>query len=384
MPNADPSMQLRAGLVALQAGDHVKALALLRPLGAANPTAPQLWMALAEAERLGGDQTAFLAAVDQLIRIEPMAVRAYGWKGDIHLARGDQRGAASWYREGVNRAALMDRVPEPLSGEVVRQQAALDQLNAAFAEQLNAGLHSSGVNAATLSDRFAESISILNGKANVQLQKPTTYYFPGLPQRAFYERDEFDWVSDVEAATNAVAAELATALAGHGGFAPYLTVEADRPDRDTHGMTGNANWSSLELTVRGEATAEGRARFPKTWAMLDQLPLCRIAQRAPTPMFSLLKPGARIPPHHGAINCRLICHLPLVVPGNGALRVGNQTRLWERGKLLIFDDSIEHEAWNDAASDRIVLIFDIWHPMVSEAERSGIDGLFQVIDGSSS
>jgi aspartyl/asparaginyl beta-hydroxylase (cupin superfamily) len=145
-------------------------------------------------------------------------------------------------------------------------------------------------------------------------------------------------------------------------------------------MTGNADWSSLELTYRGATAPDSRERFPKTWAMLDALPLCRIGRRAPAPMFSLLKGGARIPPHHGAVNCRLICHLPLVVPGNGALRVGNQTRAWEHGKLLIFDDSFEHEAWNDAASDRIVLIFDVWHPDVTEAERDGIAALFNVVD----
>ena len=97
-------------------------------------------------------------------------------------------------------------------------------------------------------------------------------------------------------------------------------------------------------------------------------------------MFSLLKARASIPPHHGMINTRLICHLPLVVPGGGALRVGNERRGWEVGKLLLFDDTIEHEATNDADADRIVLIFDVWRPELTAAERAAVVALFATID----
>jgi len=97
-------------------------------------------------------------------------------------------------------------------------------------------------------------------------------------------------------------------------------------------------------------------------------------------MFSRLAARARIPPHHGMINTRLICHLPLVVPGNGALRVGNVTRAWTRGELLIFDDSFEHEAWNDADTDRVVLIFDVWRPELSQLDRDAVNALFETVD----
>jgi hypothetical protein len=377
---ADIGQDLHAAMAALQAGDPAAARDLLAPLAEADRDNRQLWMGYAETLRQLGDDAAFEGAVDHLISIEPLAVRAYGWKGDLRLAGGDARAAASWYREGVRRAAMLPSVPPGLSSEIERQQAALDTLDAQFGAELAAGLSAAGVAPDAVSDRFAEAVDILNSRAQVQLQKPGLFYFPGLPQRAFYEREEFAWVGAVEAATNGIAAELASALATADGFAPYLTADPERPDRDSHGMTGNPDWSSLELTAKGQPVAQSRERFPKTWAMLDALPLCRIGTRAPTPMFSLLKAGARIPPHHGAINCRLICHLPLVVPGDGALRVGNRTRSWERGKLLIFDDSIEHEAWNDAASDRIVLIFDVWHPMVSAAEQAGIAALFDVVD----
>jgi aspartyl/asparaginyl beta-hydroxylase (cupin superfamily) len=86
-------------------------------------------------------------------------------------------------------------------------------------------------------------------------------------------------------------------------------------------------------------------------------------------LFSLLRPGARIPPHTGQINARLICHLPLIVPDGCGFRVGNEVRRWIEGETLIFDDTIEHEAWNNSGRLRVVLLFDIWRPELSLEER---------------
>lgn len=98
--------------------------------------------------------------------------------------------------------------------------------------------------------------------------------------------------------------------------------------------------------------------------------------KSPTIMFSLFRGHARIPAHTGMFNTRLICHLPLIVPPGCGFRVGNETREWREGKLLIFDDSIEHEAWNDSGEDRVVLIFDVWRPELSEQERHEVSALF--------
>ena len=85
--------------------------------------------------------------------------------------------------------------------------------------------------------------------------------------------------------------------------------------------------------------------------------------------FSRLEPKTRIPPHTGATNTRLIVHIPLVVPAGCGFRVGSETREWQPGTALIFDDTIEHEAWNDSDQPRVVLIFDIWNPLLTQAER---------------
>lgn len=97
-------------------------------------------------------------------------------------------------------------------------------------------------------------------------------------------------------------------------------------------------------------------------------------------MFSLLRPQTRIPPHTGVANVRLVVHLPLIVPPGCGFRVGNETRIWREGEAWVFDDTIEHEAWNDSDRDRYVLIFDVWNPRLSPAERELITAVMAAMD----
>ena len=95
----------------------------------------------------------------------------------------------------------------------------------------------------------------------------------------------------------------------------------------------------------------------------------------------MLAPGTHIRPHNGMLNTRLICHLPLVVPDGCRLRVGNDTRTVRAGEMLIFDDSIEHEAWNDSAESRAILLFEIWHPELTGAEHRALTAMFESVTG---
>ena len=174
--------------------------------------------------------------------------------------------------------------------------------------------------------------------------------------------------------------ELKAALADALPFRPYLQAREDRPTYDFHGLLDNPDWSTLYLWENGGPVEQNVARFPKTFAAMQQVPLPHITTRAPSILFSLLKPGARIEAHNGMINTRLICHLPLIVPPGCGFRVGNEVREWEVGKLLIFDDTIEHEAWNDSGEDRVVLIFDVWRPELTEDERRAVTAIFEAID----
>src|SRR3546814_16731501 len=103
--------------------------------------------------------------------------------------------------------------------------------------------------------------------------------------------------------------------------------------------------------------------------ILSRLPQPRVPGASPNAMFSLLAPRTAIPPHVGVDNTRLVCHLPLVVPAGCWFRVGAETRLWREGKAFAFDDTMANEAMNQSDALRVVLIFDAWHPDLSDVER---------------
>lgn len=116
-------------------------------------------------------------------------------------------------------------------------------------------------------------------------------------------------------------------------------------------------------------------RCPKTAGLLASLPMAVQEGHGPTVMFSVLAPHTHIPPHTGSTNLRLITHLPLILPPGCRFRVGNETREWRLGKAWVFDDTIEHEAWNDSDETRVILIFDVWNPLITEAERSLVSSM---------
>jgi aspartate beta-hydroxylase len=229
------------------------------------------------------------------------------------------------------------------------------------------------------SERFDESLGILTGRTPIYLQQPLKYYFPGLPQRAIYPREEFSWAPELEAQTAAIREELVRVMQVEGRFAPYIENAGSGTYQRTHRLVGNPEWSAFYLWKDGEKITANCDLCPVTTAAMEKLPLDFIKGRAPSVLFSLLKPGAHIPPHHGLINTRLICHLPLLVPGPAWLRVGSKRHYWREGELLVFDDSFEHEALNEASETRVVLLFEVWRPELSDAERDQVTRLLASI-----
>ena len=118
--------------------------------------------------------------------------------------------------------------------------------------------------------------------------------------------------------------------------------------------------------------AERCSRAPATMEVLSRLPQAQVPLRSPSALFSVLQPRTRIPPHTGVANFRLVVHLPLIVPPGCGFRVGGETREWRIGEAWVFDDTIEHEAWNDSDQPRAILILDVWNPLLTEAERAAV------------
>ena len=173
-------------------------------------------------------------------------------------------------------------------------------------------------------------------------------------------------------------AELEELIASGSGSAPYVQADPTRASRG-HALLDDPRWSAFHLLENGVPHAANAPRCPATLAALDAAPLPHIAGRSPMALFSLLRPHTHIPAHNGMLNTRLIVHLPLIVPERCRLRVGNETRAVERFRPMIFDDSIEHEAWNDGDATRVVLLFEVWRPELDAAERDALTALYGAI-----
>ncbi len=367
---------LREGILALQQGRAAEARARFESFTGSEPSNAQAWLLLAMACRAGQDHAAEEAAVDRLLGLEPQAVQGLVMKGDCRARAGEERLAVNLYKNAL-RLAEGRTLSQAEVAELRRVEEAVRRLDANYAAQLEAQLAARGFGPGARSPRFAQSLEIMAGRSQVYYQEPTGFYFPGLPQTQFFETADFPWVPAIEAATDAVRDELKALLAGGlEGFRPYIRSEENQPRN--HPLLDKRDWSALFLCENGQVFDEAIRRCPQTWAAVQKAPQAWIERSSPTAMFSLLRAGARIPAHRGVTNVRLTCHLPLIVPPSCGFRVGNEVRQWEEGKVLVFDDSIEHEAWNEGDEDRVVLIFDIARPEMSAREHEEVAALFSI------
>jgi len=379
-PTSDPNSLRAAGLAALQRGDAAAACEHFSRAVAAAGAGADVWFGLSLAHRQLRSLEAERAALERTLELEPRHVPALIRKGDLYSESSDPRAATPFYRAALKIAQSIGQVPAAWRNELERISALVARNSREFERHLLADLTRSGLGAAG-TRRFAHALDLLLGRSQVYHQQPQVFYFPELPQIQFYDRGDFAWTSELEQQTEAIRGELRAVLARTDRFAPYMQADPDRPVFNTNGLLNDPAWGACYLMKNGEEVAENAALCPATLAALRRLPLCRIKGRTPTALFSLLRPGAHIPPHHGFLNTRLICHLPLIVPPECALRVGNETRAWREGELVIFDDTMEHEAWNRSAELRVVLLFDIWRPELTDAERSLVAAMLESIDG---
>lgn len=343
-------------------------------------TGQATWLDQARDAHRRGDEAAEAAALDTAIRADRGNIAALLAMAELKRRQRDDRAAGSFYRLALGVAASARSVPSALHSGLDRAQQFLAASEQAFADHLRGQMRSAGIDAGTAAPRVAEALRMLTGEQPLYQQQPSMFYFPGLAQRGFFERGQFDWVPAIEAATGAIRSELQALIAGAADrFAPYVTASPDRPPPNNP-LLDRPDWGAAWLWKDG-VVPDGMADLcPATLAALTHAPQPVIPGRAPLALFSRLTPGTHIQPHHGMLNTRLICHLPLIVPDGCGLRVGAETRAWREGELMIFDDSFEHEAWNRGTSDRTILLFEIWRPDIDTDEREQLTRIFSAID----
>ena len=369
----------QAGVAAWQRGDTQTARTIFEQIAQAGRASPQLWLLLAQSCEALGDLDASGAALDPVLADDPRNPYALLMKGDHQAARGDDRAAVAWYNRALKNAALFETLPADLIPRLDRASTAVAASAARFEAHLGGALARQQINTQTIPARFNHAIDIATGRRELFFQQPTSFFYPGLPHTQFFAPENFPWVSALEAAAPAMRAEVEAIIAGGTGLSPYVVARENRPPGE-HSLLNDPRWSAYYLWQDGALVAENAARCPNTMAALIDLPMPLIVARSPMVLFSVLRSHTHISPHNGMLNTRLICHIPLIVPEGCRLRVGNETRPVEFGKAMIFDDSIEHEAWNDSDETRVVLLFEIWRPDLSDEERRALTVIYDAIN----
>jgi aspartate beta-hydroxylase len=366
---------------ALQGGDLKRGVQLLEQAVAAHPANPNLHKNLGIAYRASGDPQRALAAFARSAELKPDMVATLFNQGALLTELGRRDEALSCYMrafEAAEAVGLFLDVAKIPSGIRVLAEQAMGILREARYEVFRAALApvEREHGRASLQRVWHCLESYLGRRPQIALpalQRPTFMSFPGLPARAWYERDEFPWMAQLERETSAIREELRAVLAKDEGFRPFVQMSREHPGAAYWDkLNDSPNWNAFFFYRDGECFTDNHARCPVTSNVLDTAPLNRIAEHSPEALYSVLTPGAHIPPHTGVINVRLVVHLPLIVPPDCGIRVGSETRGWTEGQCIAFDDTYEHEAWNKSNQTRVVMIFDIWNPALSLPEREGM------------
>jgi aspartate beta-hydroxylase len=209
-------------------------------------------------------------------------------------------------------------------------------------------------------------------------QRPTFLYFPGLGAQPYLDRAKFHWIEALEASTEAIRGELLALLPGTAGRERVFTSE-ELERQNLRGLDVPPSWNGYYFFRHGTRREDNCAACPITASALDRLPLNHVREHGPEVLYSVFTPGTHLLPHRGVTNTRLVGHLPLIVPENCALAVGGEVHAWEPGRVVVFDDTYEHEAWNRSKQTRVVMIFDIWHPSLTDAERLAVKKVVEFI-----
>ncbi|WP_235974303.1 aspartyl/asparaginyl beta-hydroxylase domain-containing protein [Luteimonas deserti] len=365
------------GVHAHQRGDSSAALVLLEEARSLAPNDPMVMLTLGVVHRDRGDHEAEWNAIGVTLAIDPYFLPGLLAKAEFLDARGKRRPAAGVFRDALKVAGPETSWPDVLRRRLDEARVAVDRDVEELAAFLQQALPTPADAAhPLLAGRWEEAVSIAAGRTRAYVPDCNQLYVPRLPAHTFYDNALFPWIAGLEERTDAIRSELTAILAeGPDALEPYIAYKPGEPVNQWQALNHSRNWSSFHLWAHGAPVHANLARCPVTAQALSGLETVRIAGLCPNAMFSVLAPRTHIPPHHGETNARLVAHLPLIVPPDCSIRVGFDRRGWEPGKVLVFDDSIEHEARNDSDALRAVLIFDVWNPLLSEEEREIVRAL---------
>lgn len=380
LTKADPLDLNDLGLDALDAGRVGEAIEHLSAATRGAPGEPALWMNLAKAHRVAGNDDAERAALEGALAVDQLHLMARIRLAELHERRGEPGAASDHWAMVLGIGSNIPSHTAELSDVLAHARQYVEGRRQALTDALNQGLATSFEQATERDRRRAErAAQMMTSGTRVYTNQCHGFHYPFLPADEFFDRGHFPWLTKLEAATLVIRQELEAILASPDpGLSPYIDMPSGVPDNLWSELDKSPNWSALHLWRDGCKIEEVCAKAPRTAELVESLPVARIPGRAPAVFFSILKAGKRIPPHTGVTNIRSIVHLGLNVPPGCGFRVGGEVREWREGAAFVFDDTIEHEAWNESSVDRAVLILDCWNPHLSEAEQAMILQMFAI------
>lgn len=175
------------------------------------------------------------------------------------------------------------------------------------------------------------------------------------PQFVFYEPTQFYWTKELEKNTFAIQSELEQLLHQKQKIPNFETLSVEQEK-----IIAQGEWNTYFFCAYGQFISKNCEQCPETFSSIKKVPGIQTA------FFSIFAPHTRIHPHRGVFNGVLRYHLALKVPVDFracALRINNEIRHWELGKSIIFDDTFEHDAWNNSDEARVVLFIDFEKPL---------------------
>jgi aspartyl/asparaginyl beta-hydroxylase (cupin superfamily) len=364
------SEQERQADRAAATGNLAGARAALEQAVESGDSSVELWTKLSAVRRALGDVEGAIAAIERALAVSPLDFSAL-----------------------LARAMLLERKGSPASGEAFSNAIAQLPPEAEIPKSMAAAIEHAKKRSAEHRERVERRLldSIPAGLSDVQRgrlarlasntsrrtrhfhQQPTNFHFPGLPEIEFHDSGQFGGIPELEAAVATIRSEYEALVRSElGELVPYTQYPDHVPLAQWKELNNNRDWTAIHLLRNGERVEANARHCPATLELLAKLPQPGIPGAAPNAMFSLLAPRTHIPPHTGVANVRLVAHLPLIVPEGCGFRVGATTRGWNVGEVFVFDDTIEHEAWNDSDRLRVVLIFDLWAPGIETPERDSV------------
>lgn len=372
-----PRILVRNALEKLRQGQLNSAREMLLSARISAPDEPSIPLHLGLIHKLSGQLNEALVAINEALALDPYLFLGLLWKGAVLEQMGLKATAMAAYKNAIKTAPPIEKAAPDIKSAIKHAENYIEKMareKQSFLYQETAQIRAKFT--ANETKRALECLDIMAGVTKPYVHDGILFNFPQLPAIPFHERKHFPWLEGLEAASNEILNEAQGLIQTKWEkFAPYVQTPKDQPTNQWEYLNYNPEWSTVHFYRDGQRFDDVHDLCPKTSAMLESLPLARQADFGPTAVFSVLQPHTHIPPHTGSTNVRLLCHLPLVIPENCWFRVGNEKREWKFGEAFVFDDSIEHEAMNDSDKVRFIMIFDIWNPLLTEAEREIVNGM---------